>query len=601
MVPFITKVITKFGSNKARLMDILIDIQTEFGYIPQKAIEIVAENLDMSESDVNQTASFYHFFSSEPTGEFRIYLNDSVVSNMMGRMGVKAVFENQAGCKFGEVTDDGKIGLFDTADIGMNDQEPAALINNVVFTNLNTEKAKAIIDGIKAGKNIDELNTSINGKRFVTAQIKSNVKSNIMQKGPILEYHIPGTALRKAVAFSAPAIIAEIKESGLRGRGGAGFPTGLKWDFCAKTEEKERYIFCNADEGEPGTFKDRVILTNKPSFIFEGMALAAYAVKATQGILYLRYEYKYLEEFLEGVLKNMRAQNLLGVNIAGKPGFNFDIRIQFGGGAYVCGEESALIESAEGKRGEPRDRPPFPVVSGYLQKPTVVNNVETLCACTKVIEKGAEWFKTLGTFETTGTKILSISGDCAKPGIYEVEWGFSVKDLLKMVEAENVQAVQVGGPSGNCIEETQFDRKLCYSDLATGGAIIIIGKQRDLLKDVVHNYLEFFIEESCGSCVPCRAMTVQYKNKLEKILRGNGVQKDLDEMKSWESVMRLNRCGLGQTAANPVITTLENFPELYKNLIKEDEFVSEFNLANAVKESCKKVGRNPILAGGHNE
>jgi len=293
---------------------------------------------------------------------------------------------------------------------------------------------------------------------------------------PVAEY---GSALKKIIKMSPEEVIDEVKLSNIRGRGGAGFPTGLKWEFCRKAPGDRKYIFCNADEGEPGTFKDRVLMTERPKRLLEGMAIAGYAVGAEEGIIYLRYEYKYLEEYLENVIKEARENNSLGKDICKKKGFNFDVRIQFGAGAYVCGEESALIESAEGKRGEPRDRPPFPVEKGYLNKPTIVNNVETLSAVTQIINNGGEWYRSFGTHESTGTKVLSVSGDCLHAGVYEVEWGFSVNDIIDLVGAMGeVQAVQVGGPSGRCIAPYDFNRILGYEDLATGGSLIIIGKQR---------------------------------------------------------------------------------------------------------------------------
>ncbi|MCD4830151.1 MAG: NAD(P)H-dependent oxidoreductase subunit E [Candidatus Cloacimonetes bacterium] len=602
MLDFISSTIAKYGKDQTRLMDILIQIQSSVGYIPEEGIALLGRELDLPEADIVQTVSFYHFFSTEPSGKVRIFLDDSVVANMKGRKEVKAAFEQEAGIKFGEVTPDNQIGLFDTACIGMSDQEPAALINNVVYTNLTAAQATEIIKGIRNGKDVCALlGNDCCSRAEGCAPIKSKVENNIRVKGPILGDHEPGAALRKAVSMTSQEVIDEIKDSGLRGRGGAGFPTGLKWEFCSKTEEQTRYIFCNADEGEPGTFKDRVILTTQPELLFEGMALAGYAVGSKQGILYLRYEYKYLETHLEGVLSALREQHLLGDSIAGKKGFDFDVRIQFGGGAYVCGEETALIESAEGKRGEPRDRPPFPVTSGYLQKPTVVNNVETLCSCAKILLDGADWFKDLGTGKSTGTKLLSISGDCAKPGIYELEWGFTVAEVLEMAGAADVQAVQVGGPSGRCVGPDEFFRQLCFADLATGGSLIVIGKNRCLLSDVVLNFTEFFIEESCGSCVPCRALTVQYKETLKKILRGKGTENDIVAMRSWRNIMLMNRCGLGHTAANPILTTIQNFPQLYEQLLVDADFVSDFDMAEAVAESCKAAGRIPNLDGGHHE
>ena len=375
----------------------------------------------------------------------------------------------------------------------------------------------------------------------------------------------------------------------------------MKWDFCRKSGGEEVYLVCNADEGEPGTFKERVILTTLPKLLFEGMAIAGYALNAKQGIVYLRYEYQYLKDNLESVLQEMRDQNLLGKDITGKAGFDFDIRIQLGAGAYVCGEESGLIESMEGKRGEPRNRPPFPVEKGYLEKPTVVNNVETLCCVTKVMVNGADWFKAMGTKESAGTKLLSISGDCEKPGVYEVDWGMTINEMLELVGASSVQAVQVGGPSGTCIDPSQFSRKIAFEDLATGGSMIVIGKERDLLNDFVLNFMNFFIEESCGSCGPCRSLTVTLRNKLLRILDGNGTQNDIDELYTWSRCGKAaNRCGLGQTSANPILTTIENFRGLYEDLVKTDQelFLNLQHgrqlLLNPVKWSAEFQISNPI-------
>ncbi len=582
-----------YNHDKTRLMDILIDIQRINGFIPDEATGEIANLLGISRADVEQTLSFYHFFSKTPTGEVAIYLNDSVVANMMNREEVAKAFEEEAGCQFGSVSPDGKIGLFNTACIGMSDQEPAALVDNHVFTSLTADKARELIKNIKSGKSIEELVGLTGEGKNKHELVKAEVKNNIIKTGPILgEKHEIGSGISKCVNSTQEEIISVMKDSNLRGRGGAGFPTGMKWDFCRRASDPVKYIFCNADEGEPGTFKDRVLLTECPELVFEGMAIAAYAVGSNEGILYLRYEYWYLKEYLEEVLNDLRGKNILGKNIAGKQGFDFDIRIQFGAGAYVCGEESALIESAEGKRGEPRDRPPFPVEKGYMDKPTVVNNVETLCAAVKIIQKDANWYKSLGTKESTGTKVLSISGDCKKPGIYEIEWGFSINDIIKMVEASDVQAVQIAGPSGALIGPNEFDRVLGYEDLATGGSIIFFNSQRDLIKDVVLNFTEFFIDESCGSCTPCRAIPVFMKNKLEKIINGHGVRNDIVELLEWGKVMKLNRCGLGQTAANPIMTSLKNFRTIYDNKIQQGiEFDSGFDLAESVKESCEATGR----------
>lgn len=594
----IGSVIMKFHQDPSRLMDILHEVQQEFQCIPARAVKEIAQALQLSEGDIRQTISFYHFFTEEPVGKYAVYLNNSAVAEMMGRKEVAAAFEKESGITFNSAAPDGMIGLWDTSDIGMNDQEPAAIINGCVFTRLTPSRVREIVSGLKSGKSVAELVSKYGDGENSHPKIKAMVHNNLMRKGAVLftDYEV-GVAIRKAVNMRPEHVIDEVKNSNIRGRGGAGFPAGLKWEFCRKSGADTSYLVCNADEGEPGTFKERVILTELPKLLFEGMIVAGYAIGAKEGILYLRYEYLYLKAYLEFILQLMRDGNLLGKNIAGKQGFNFDIRIQLGAGAYVCGEESALIESMEGKRGEPRNRPPFPVQKGYLDKPTVVNNVETLCSVVKIMIHGTQWFKSMGTRESAGTKLVSVSGDCKNPGVYEIEWGTTLRELLEMVGATSVQAVQVGGPSGVCINPMQFYRTISFEDLATGGSIIVIGKHRNLLKEVVVNFMDFFIEESCSSCAPCRSLTVILKNKLQKILDGKGSRKDIAELKEWAKYMKqANRCGLGQTAANPILSTIENFKHLYEDLITSTEdYVSSFNMEKAVAESCEYVGRIPNL------
>ena len=330
--------------------------------------------------------------------------------------------------------------------------------------------------------------------------------------------------------------------------------------------------------------------------LFEGMVIAGYAAGAAEGIIYIRYEYKYLQNYLENALQKFRKDNFSGKDICGKKGFNFNIRIQYGAGAYICGQESALIESAEGKRGEPRDAPPFPVENGYLNMPTVVNNVETLCAAVKIILNSGEWYRELGTNESTGTKIISISGDCRFPGIYEVEWGISLNDVLDMAGATDVQAVHVGGPSGALIAPNEFNRKLGYEDLATGGSMIIISNKRELLSDIVLTSMEFFIEESCGSCSTCRIVPSLLEAKLRKVIDGNAIMQDIDDMEKWGKILRASRCGLGQTAANPILSSIKNFRNLYEEKVqKNKEFASSFDLNAAVKEACNVTNRLPNI------
>jgi [NiFe] hydrogenase diaphorase moiety large subunit len=368
----------------------------------------------------------------------------------------------------------------------------------------------------------------------------------------------------------------------------------MKWKLCRQALGTNRYVICNADEGEPGTFKDRVLLTEVPDRVFAGMTIAGYALGSRQGIVYLRGEYAYLWNHLQQVLAVRRRQGLLGKDICGFDGFEFDIRIELGAGAYICGEESALIESLEGKRGAPRDRPPFPTEEGYQQKPTSVNNVETLVCVTRILEKGADWFTQFGTKESSGTKLLSVSGDCEHPGVYELPFGITVNDLLDMVGAGDVKAVQVGGPSGQCIAPKDFGRQICFEDLPTGGAMMIFGPQRDLL-ETVRQFAEFFAHESCGWCVPCRVGTTIIGNLLDKILAGRGTLGDVQELeKLGHTVARTSRCGLGQTAPNPVLSTLRNFPHLWEAQIKRVDFIPLLDLTKSLRTAVAVQGRLPV-------
>jgi len=555
--------------------------------------------LGMSVSQVEEVISFYHFYTCKPLAKINIYLNNSVTANMHGRKKVLEAFKIECNVEEGSVNSDGEFGLFSTSCIGMNDQEPAALINGRVFTRLTPYRVRELVKDLKNGKNIDDLiYEGDGGGRNALPEINSMVCNNIRRRGALLtEDYQPFDITTNLLPGSTPEeIITIVEDSNIRGRGGAGFPTGLKWKFGRKATGEHHVIICNADEGEPGTFKDRIILTEFAEMVFEGMVIAGYAVGADIGLLYLRYEYKYLLNYLDGILDKMRASNMLGNEISGISDFNFDIRIQLGAGAYICGEESALIESLEGKRGEPRDKPPFPVEKGYLNYPTVVNNVETLATIPKILKNGSEWFVNKGNSSSAGTKILSVSGDCNFPGIYEVEWGTTVKDVLDMCGSYDVQAIQVGGPSGALIGEKDFDRTLSYTDLPTGGSMIVIGNKRNILKEVVMNFMDFFIEESCGSCSTCRNMPSVMKERLKKIMAGRGVESDIDELSSWSEVLKVSRCGLGQTAANPITSSINNFRHLYDNLVQKDvSFDTGFDLEESVKASCAAVGRQPIL------
>lgn len=371
----------------------------------------------------------------------------------------------------------------------------------------------------------------------------------------------PGEPLKKALRMSRANVIAHVTASGLKGRGGAGFPAGVKWNLAAAAQAARKYVICNADEGEPGTFKDRVILMDFADVMFDGMTIAAYAIGACEGLVYLRGEYAYLRPGLEQTLARRRAAGWLGANVAGKEGFNFDIRICMGAGAYVCGEETALIESLEGNRGEPRNRPPFPVDMGLGGAPSIVNNVETLAWAACILDWGAEWFRNIGTPRSAGLKLLSVSGDCQRPGVYELPLGITVAELLKHVGGQDAKAVQVGGASGHCVPRSAFHRTIAFEDASTGGSVIVFGPQRDMLL-VARSFVEFFTDESCGQCVPCRDGNPKLLEGVRLLERGKCPAGYLRELCKLAETMQLaSKCGLGQSSPNAFLSIVKHFSD----------------------------------------
>lgn len=582
-----------FGNDKARMMDIVRELQETLGCISDDAMDLIAGQVGTHRVEVESVVSFYAFLSKEQKGKIVIRLCDDIVDRMFGFERIKQTFCDALGIGIGGTTPDGLISLETTPCIGMCDQAPAIMVKDEIFTELSRDGAIEIVEQLRAGIAPERLRRRLgdgcNSHPFVSA----GVSNNLRKQGEVIFAPLEcGRALRKALAMSPNEVIRDIKTARLRGRGGAGFPTGMKWDFTRGASGDRKYVICNADEGEPGTFKDRVILTERPELLIEGMAIAGYAIGAQEGIIYLRGEYAYLRPYLEDTLQKARNMNMLGASVMDKTGFDFDIRIQMGSGAYICGEETALISSCEGLRGDPKNRPPFPAQKGYRGCPTSVNNVETFCCVARIVDQGAGWFSQIGSKGSTGTKLLSISGDVRRPGVYEVPFGISMKDVLEMAGGTNAAAVQVGGPSGQLIGPDMFQRTICYDDLATGGALIVFGPDRDLLK-VVKYFMEFFVDESCGYCTPCRVGNVLLKDRLEKILQGKGEPADLTYLEELGHMVKsTSRCGLGQTSSNPILTSLKNFRPLYEALLKEDQrFQPTFDIQKALGTAQEIAGR----------
>jgi len=375
-------------------------------------------------------------------------------------------------------------------------------------------------------------------------------------------------------------VVDALIKSGLRGRGGAGYPTGLKWATVAKTASQQKYVICNADEGDPGAFMDRSVLESDPHSVLEGMAVAAYAVGANQGFIYVRAEYPLAISRLQTAIKQAKTYGLLGSGIFESP-FNFNIDLRIGAGAFVCGEETALMASVEGKRGTPRPRPPFPAESGLYNSPTLINNVETFANVPPIIRKGADWFAGIGTEKSKGTKVFALAGKINNTGLIEVPMGTPLRKIVELMgggapDGGRIKAVQTGGPSGGCIPSEALDTPVDYESLTKLGSIMgsggmIVMDETTRMVDVARFFMEFCMDESCGKCIPCRAGTVQMHNLLNRILERKATARDLKKLEELcDMVRNTSLCGLGQTAPNPVLSTLRFFRKEYTDLLRED-------------------------------
>lgn len=585
MKTFLDDILADADHQPVRLLSILRAVQARCHHIPHDAVDIIVDALKIPRTQVIAVAEFYSFLHLTPQGHYDILISDSITDRMLDKDNLMTYLAKALNVDIGEVRADGRVSLNNTSCTGMCDQGPAGLINGLAITRLDRPRIDEIVGLI-------ETETPLaNWPSHLFA-----VDDNIHKAELLLDTSLDnGIAIKTTLQRGRTETLAEIDASGLRGRGGAGFKTAMKWRFCADEPSDVRYVVCNADEGEPGTFKDRVLLNRYADQVFEGMTVAAAIIGATQGFLYLRGEYLHLYDKLQTVLAKRRDAGLLGTNILGQD-FTFDIEIRLGAGAYICGEESALIESLEGKPGIPRNRPPYPVTSGYLNKPTIVNNVETFMAAALIAANGGAWFSSHGTAKSAGSKILSICGDCEKPGIYEYAFGTPIASILADCGARDVLGVQIGGPSGTFIANTEFNRVLAFEDLPTGGSFIVFDNSRNIL-DIVQNFTHFFAHESCGFCTPCRVGTSLLKKQLDKIVEGHGSAGDVVELENLCRLVKNNsHCGLGQTAANPILTTLERYPEIYEKQLKQISYEPGFDLDGALDIARRMAHRDDAAA-----
>ncbi len=434
-------------------------------------------------------------------------------------------------------------------------------VHRLLYVNPETEKH--VSDSKHMGFYRKQLRIALRNCGFIDPE---NIEEYISRDGY--------AALAKCLTEMTPAqVIEEMKKSGLRGRGGGGFPTGLKWEITSKSQADQKYVVCNADEGDPGAFMDRSILEGDPHSVIEAMAICGYCIGASKGIVYIRAEYPLAVERLKIAMKQSVEYGLLGKNIFGTD-FGFEIDIRYGAGAFVCGEETALIHSMEGLRGEPTIKPPFPSVSGYLEKPTNVNNVETFANVPVIINKGANWFASIGSEKSKGTKVFALAGKINNVGLIEVPMGTTLRDIIFEIgggikDGKKFKAVQTGGPSGGCLTEKHLDIAIDFDSLTAAGSMMgsggmIVLDEDDCMVSIAKFYLDFTVEESCGKCAPCRIGNKRLNEILEKICDGKGTMKDLDLLRNLGHVIKdTSLCGLGQTSPNPVLSTMDNFYDEY--------------------------------------
>ena len=541
---------------RSGLLPALHAAQNIYGWVSEEVATEIAKSLRVPLADVHGVIEFYSLFYNKPTAKRVIRVCTDVACALKDADGILHHLCEHHGLKPGQTKPDLSLTIEPSPCLGLCEHAPVALVGNDAETNINLEK-----NSYELGRPPSLVDGSI---RLLTANC-GNGTTLLAKYG---EY----SALKKALTMKLEDVIAEIKASGLVGRGGAAFPTGVKWEGAAKAEADQKYVICNADESEPGTFKDRVLLIDDPHRTIEGMCITAYAIGATKGYIYIRAEYPYIVPVLENALNEAREAGLLGNNILGS-GFSFDIEIRVGAGAYICGEETALFESIEGKRGFPRIKPPFPTTHGLFGKPTVINNVETLCNVPLIVANGSVEYRKIGTEKSPGPKLFCVSGDVAKTGVYEVPFGVTLRDVLEMAggvaNGKKLQSVLFGGAAGAFATTEHLDVKMTFEDLRGvglplgSGVVMVFDETRDM-RQVLKSLGHFFAHESCGKCYPCQMGTQRQKEILDRVASGKVVEGDFVRLQDvgW-TMTDASLCGLGQTAASAVLSAMKLWPELF--------------------------------------
>ena len=568
------KLQTSYPLKRSALIPMLMYAQDEFGYISDEMIAEIARRLDLNNVQVEETLAYYSMLRRKPMGRHHVQVCTNVACMLKGGYQVLERAKKRLEIDHKETTQDGVFSLEEVECIGACTGAPAMQVNYDFYENVTPLKFDRIIEELDAGKHpVAEPVTSgaLHDRHVLETPLISRRWG--MKDSHRLDVYVKQAgyqALEKALKEMTPeSIIEEVKKSNLRGRGGAGFPTGMKWSFVPKDSPKAKYVLCNADESEPGTCKDRPLMEMDPHQLIEGMVIAGRAINSHQGFIYIRGEYRYVLDIVDAAIAEAYAAGYLGKNILGT-GFDFDLLTHTGAGAYECGEESALMESLEGKRGYPRIKPPFPAVVGLYGCPTIINNVETLSAVPSIIHEGGEAYANRGTPKNGGTRMLCVSGHVRKPGIYEVPLGMNMKKFIYEVaggiaEGKKLKAVIPGGSSCPLLTAEEIDIPMDYDALAkagsmlgSGGMVVIDGDT--CMVDMARRIMHFYAHESCGWCIPCREGTAWLRKTLERFHAGLGRQEDIDLIADLaKNMLGRTFCPLGDAAAMPTISIVQKW------------------------------------------
>ena len=568
------KLETSYPVKRSALIPMLMYAQDEFGYISDEMIAEIARRLDLNNVQVEETLAYYSMLRRKPMGRYHVQVCTNVACMLKG--GYKVLERAKKRLEIGhkETTQDGVFSLEEVECIGACTGAPAMQVNYDFYENVTPLKFDRIIEELDAGKHpVPEPVTSgaLHDRHVLeTPLISQRWGTKDSRKLDVYVKQAGYKALEKALKEMTPeSIIEEVKKSNLRGRGGAGFPTGMKWSFVPKDSPKARYVICNADESEPGSCKDRPLMEMDPHQLIEGMVIAARAINSHQGFIYIRGEYRYVLDIVDAAIAEAYAAGYLGKNIMGT-GFDFDLLTHTGAGAYECGEESALMESLEGKRGYPRIKPPFPAVVGLYGCPTIINNVETLSAVPSVIREGGEAYANRGTPKNGGTRMLCVSGHVRKPGVYEVPLGMNMKKFLYEVaggisEGKKLKAVIPGGSSCPLLTAEEIDIPMDYDALAKAGSMLgsggmVVMDEDTCMVDMARRIMHFYAHESCGWCIPCREGTAWLRKTLERFHAGLGRYEDIDLIADLaKNMLGRTFCPLGDAAAMPTISIMQKW------------------------------------------